>query len=989
MRQDDRVGKCGKGKRVYEKSISKTKKIKPSPVKVKGPGKTPQDADIYRKGRKGSKGRKVGGGRDISSWVLPDRIGFADWVSQMFTYQESQEELAKRNERDENYNNKNDDDDLFVHQKFVRDYLRDGSPYPGLLLFHAVGVGKSRASIAALNVLADSHNIFVMLKASIRNNYVEEIRRFGVDGYARAQRWIDVSGGKDGASPPQWEALSETSSDNSFEFDDLPDLARDQIRAKLTSLLEKKIRFVHYNGGLTKALLEEFCDGPLNPFEQSVVVIDEAHNFISTVTNGGLARHIYERMMQAEKRKVILLTGTPFVNNAIELPFMLNLVRGFVRTLYFSVTVSGREDLLQLETDIRVALEQCLFVNRTEISYDVRSNRLWVVVEPTPPGFTRISPESYEIEQTHEFEKDWKPGGWTLHFVGSKVKSVLDRVVQQHRIQTKEEKKSIQVSVPREELNTLFPMGDAFLKQFTKNSGRRITKHKEIEARSSGLISYFAAYDREIFPEKSEVNIVKCAMSDHQFDLYRGMREEERKQDRINRIKAARRKDVGTVKDSDSSTYRSYSRQVCTFAFPSEIPRPYKKRIVRTEIRSSGENVIDANNGKDLSLPNAFIYEGGGEVGEDNRLYDRLLSEATEKLMSEEHNHVLKVDGDLKEHSPKFYEMINRLKVGKAPALIYSQYRTTEGVGLFTACLDMNGYSRLMAVRDSTAKGGYRLVLKDRGGQGKRNGGGGHNRYMIYDSSDREASNLLLKVFNSEFDMLPDQVMEDIRGLKEGGEIDGDENLHGKIAKVMLVTTSGAESLTIRNVREVHMIEPYWNTNRINQVIGRAVRAHSHARLPREERRVDIYLYFATFTEAQLEDRAILKNDEGKTSDEHLYDLAMEKSKLTDDMSDILRKSAVDCRLHLQKHLQLNPDHACSPRIVGKSPADFAYELVNVAGLPGIGTVASNANAGKKEEKRLRAVMVDGVRYYMDEQDGALYDYNKLKNEGKLEQINL
>ena len=79
-------------------------------------------------------------------YYLPNRAGFKSMILDEF----------------KNYilKNKSDDKDLdkniislFPHQKFIRDYLSPKSPYRGLLLYHGLGVGKTCASIAAVNCL--------------------------------------------------------------------------------------------------------------------------------------------------------------------------------------------------------------------------------------------------------------------------------------------------------------------------------------------------------------------------------------------------------------------------------------------------------------------------------------------------------------------------------------------------------------------------------------------------------------------------------------------------------------------------------------------------------------------------------------------------------------------------------------------------------------------------------------------------------------------
>ena len=59
------------------------------------------------------------------------------------------------------------------------------------------------------------------------------------------------------------------------------------------------------------------------------------------------------------------------------------------------------------------------------------------------------------------------------------------------------------------------------------------------------------------------------------------------------------------------------------------------------------------------------------------------------------------------------------------------------------------------------------------------------------------------------------------------------------------------KGIDLHNVRQVHIIEPYWNPVRLKQVMGRAVRVNSHKNLPKSERTVEIFTYIATITTVQ------------------------------------------------------------------------------------------------------------------------------------------
>lgn len=79
---------------------------------------------------------------------------------------------------------------LLTHQKIVRDYLNIYSPYRGLLLFHGLGSGKTCSSIAIAEGLKTFKRIVVMTPASLRMNYIEEMKsKCGDLMYKKNQYW--------------------------------------------------------------------------------------------------------------------------------------------------------------------------------------------------------------------------------------------------------------------------------------------------------------------------------------------------------------------------------------------------------------------------------------------------------------------------------------------------------------------------------------------------------------------------------------------------------------------------------------------------------------------------------------------------------------------------------------------------------------------------------------------------------------------------------
>ena len=79
-----------------------------------------------------------------------------------------------------------------------------------------------------------------------------------------------------------------------------------------------------------------------------------------------------------------------------------------------------------------------------------------------------------------------------------------------------------------------------------------------------------------------------------------------------------------------------------------------------------------------------------------------------------------------------------------------------------------------------------------------------------------------------------------------------ENNIFGQLIKIFMITASGAEGISLRNVRFVHLVDPYWHPVRREQVIGRARRICSHNTLPPEMQTVRVYLYLMKFSEKQL-----------------------------------------------------------------------------------------------------------------------------------------
>ena len=112
-------------------------------------------------------------------------------------------------------------------------------------------------------------------------------------------------------------------------------------------------------------------------------------------------------------------------------------------------------------------------------------------------------------------------------------------------------------------------------------------------------------------------------------------------------------------------------------------------------------------------------------------------------------------------------------------------------------------------------------------------------------------------------------------------------NTNGEKIKVVIISKAGSEGLDFKNMREMHVIDPWYNYNRQKQIIGRAIRNLSHCMLPYEERNCSIFLY-----------GTLLKQPTIEAVDLYIYRLAEKKALQIARVSRLLKENAVDCLLN-------------------------------------------------------------------------------------------
>ena len=119
-----------------------------------------------------------------------------------------------------------------------------------------------------------------------------------------------------------------------------------------------------------------------------------------------------------------------------------------------------------------------------------------------------------------------------------------------------------------------------------------------------------------------------------------------------------------------------------------------------------------------------------------------------------------------------------------------------------------------------------------------------------------------------------------------------DNNKDGHKIKVILISKAGSEGIDFKFIRQVHILDPWYNMNRPEQIIGRAVRNFSHKDLPFKMRNVQIFLY-----------GTILGSNVEEAADLYVYRVAEYKAIQIGKVTRVLKETAVDCIIN---HEQTN-----------------------------------------------------------------------------------
>ena len=412
----------------------------------------------------------------------------------------------------------------------------------------------------------------------------------------------------------------------------------------------------------------------------------------------------------------------------------------------------------------------------------------------------------------------------------------------------------------------IFPSSETkFYEEYITNNKLRLDKINMFQRRIMSLVSYYGAksvklYAKKVFHEE-ELEMTKYheKIYNH-FEFIENQLEKKKSSNKGSKI---------------PSTYKAFTRSACNFVFPAitdnitgqNRPRPRDFKISEKEIdkivekKETKKDIVEYNNVIELYIKEfrKFLYniylkdkKQNKNIQDDVKIFKNKYNGNFKKFWKE-HKSKCELLQSLYKYSVKMTAMVLNSFLSKGPLIFFSNYVKMEGLEILKIYLQ---FFKFRQYGDNKSENYFRYIEYT-----------GSINFKLREKNRNTFNNI--------------------------------KNINGKIIKIILISPAGSEGISLLNVRQVHILEPYWNNIRNDQLIARAVRQCSHKYLPLEERVVDIYQYYS------------IKKSGKPTTDINIRDLAIRKNTLINSFLKPIKQVAIDCELNREHNIDGAEEYTC------------------------------------------------------------------------------
>lgn len=286
------------------------------------------------------------------------------------------------------------------------------------------------------------------------------------------------------------------------------------------------------------------------------------------------------------------------------------------------------------------------------------------------------------------------------------------------------------------------------------------------------------------------------------------------------------------------------------------------------------ENPIEDNQIPDLGETNVGkrgLYNVMNFVDETNKPVPLKHSYSYKPEVLKKYGPIFRED-ILAKYSAKFSSIIKSIRKSKGIIMIYTQYIDGGALPMALALEEM-GFARFTT--SSSVQSLFQKPPSD--------------PLDVFTMKSRRELTDKTKFKQAKYALITGDKAFSPQNSKDLKEIVRADNKNGELVKVVIISRAGSEGLDFKNIRQIHIVDPWYNTNRFEQIIGRGVRNLSHCMLPFNERNVEIYMHASYLTESK----------EWEAADLYVYRLAKNKAIKIGKVTRLLKEISVDCIINI------------------------------------------------------------------------------------------
>lgn len=592
-----------------------------------------------------------------------------------------------------------------------------------------------------------------------------------------------------------------------------------------------------------------------------LLIIDEIQNLISETGSW------YKNLIRGIKyychptTKILLLTATPIYDKIFELGLTINLLNPRIRfpesrvdfdRLFVATSEHELEDEESRKISTGIKERKSIFSTK-----ESRRERYAQTLDRDTP--------SKEIEERFEsLEKFYYKLVAFLLQIRENAKSGLIPIGNLIKnIENEKIKKYIQSYIgsgsDNEKLTfiTLFNLSEYLKKLLGLNEYRNsVIKNKDLfEYMCSGYVSYFKGGNPKGFPKKT-TKIIDCWMSKIQAEAYMSVVKMEVKKNRD--AEASKKLNPNSIQQG---TYFQKATMVSN-VFLARTTQSQNENKRRKELIKKILEFPDLDNESKQQLYRMSIYDLIEFYEELNEDVDTIHEPQTKEERKSEKDDIEDIENIVKKGSK------NKLKtiLEERKRMTKDYYEATLKV-IRDELMELETHdAKILKISKYSCKFARMInnILIEENGKGK------HFIYSRFKTRGVECLSYMLEAFD--YERYDEESILDLKKMMDEGTVpekkcfvvwSGDimnkiefsknfksiynhpKNRKGEYLHIVLGTESIMEGVDLKEVKYVHITEPWWNESRMDQVMGRAIRWKSHIRMHPDDQKVIIYRYYA------------------------------------------------------------------------------------------------------------------------------------------------